>query len=109
MFRFRFQTGCAGNDRLRSIVFRPRNHKKQNRKRSLPDIMDRKPRAEGGPYIGRPMPRFEDLRLVRGAGKYSDDISMDGQVYAAFVRTPHAHARIKTIDTAAAKKMPGVI
>jgi carbon-monoxide dehydrogenase large subunit len=109
MFRFRFQTGCAGNDRLRSIVFRPRNHKKQNRKRSLPDIMDRKPRAEGGPYIGRPMPRFEDLRLVRGAGKYSDDISMDGQVYAAFVRTPHAHARIKRIDTAAAKKMPGVI
>jgi carbon-monoxide dehydrogenase large subunit len=71
--------------------------------------MDRKPRAEGGPYIGRPMPRFEDLRLVRGAGQYSDDISMPGQAYAAFVRTPHAHARIKTIDTAAAKRMPGVI
>ena len=43
--------------------------------------MDRKPRAEGGPYIGRPMPRFEDLRLVRGAGQYSDDISMPGQAY----------------------------
>jgi aerobic carbon-monoxide dehydrogenase large subunit len=71
--------------------------------------MDRKPRAEGGPYIGRPMPRFEDLRLVRGAGQYSDDISMPGQAYAVFVRTPHAHARIKTIDTAAAKQMPGVI
>jgi carbon-monoxide dehydrogenase large subunit len=71
--------------------------------------MDRKPRAEGGPYIGRPMPRFEDLRLVRGAGQYSDDISMPGQAYAVFVRTPHAHARIKKVDTAAAKKMPGVI
>ena len=71
--------------------------------------MDRKPRAEGGPYIGRPMPRFEDLRLVRGAGKYSDDISMEGQAYAAFVRTPHAHAKIRRVDTAAAKKMPGVI
>ncbi|MBX9845497.1 MAG: xanthine dehydrogenase family protein molybdopterin-binding subunit [Xanthobacteraceae bacterium] len=71
--------------------------------------MDRKPRAEGGPYIGRPMPRFEDLRLVRGAGKYSDDISLEGQAYAVFVRTPHAHATIKTIDTAAAEKMPGVI
>src|SRR5258707_3632494 len=71
--------------------------------------MDRKPRAEGGPYIGRPMPRFEDLRLVRGAGRYSDDISLPGQAYAVFVRSPHAHARIKAIDTNAAKKMPGVI
>src|SRR5260221_11604173 len=71
--------------------------------------MERKPRAEGGPYIGRPMPRFEDLRLVRGAGKYSDDISMPGQAYATFVRSPHAHARVKHIDTADAKKMPGVI
>jgi len=39
------------------------------------------------------MPRFEDLRLVRGAGRYSDDISMPGQAYAVFVRSPHAHAR----------------
>src|SRR6201991_353965 len=71
--------------------------------------MERKPRAEGGPYIGRPMPRFEDLRLVRGAGKYSDDISMPGQAYAAFVRSPHAHATIKRIDTASARQMPGVL
>ncbi len=70
--------------------------------------MERKPRAEG-PYIGRPMPRFEDLRLVRGAGRYSDDISMNGQAYAAFVRSPHAHALVKRVDTAAAQKMPGVI
>jgi carbon-monoxide dehydrogenase large subunit len=55
------------------------------------------------------MPRFEDLRLVRGAGKYSDDISMPGQTYAVFVRSPHAHALVKHIDTAGAKKMPGVI
>ena len=66
--------------------------------------MDRKPRAEGGPYIGRPMPRFEDLRLVRGAGQYSDDISMPGQAIAVFVRSPHAHAKLKRIDAAAAKK-----
>src|SRR3569833_1020517 len=71
--------------------------------------MDRQPRAEGGPYIGRPMPRFEDLRLVRGAGKYSDDMSLPGQAIAAFVRSPHAHALIKRIDIAAASKMPGVI
>jgi carbon-monoxide dehydrogenase large subunit len=55
------------------------------------------------------MPRFEDLRLVRGAGKYSDDISMPGQTMAAFVRAPHAHAVVKRIDAAAARAMPGVI
>ncbi len=55
------------------------------------------------------MPRFEDLRLVRGAGKYSDDISMPGQAIAAFVRSPHAHAIVKRIDAAAARTMPGVI
>src|ERR1044071_1447316 len=71
--------------------------------------MEGTPRADGGPYIGRPMPRFEDLRLVRGAGRYSDDISMPGQAYAVFVRSPHAHARIKAVDTGAAKQMPGVI
>jgi aerobic carbon-monoxide dehydrogenase large subunit len=71
--------------------------------------MDRKPRAEGGPYIGRPMPRFEDLRLLRGAGQYSDDVSMPGQAYAVFVRSPHAHARIKRIDGAAACAIPGVL
>jgi carbon-monoxide dehydrogenase large subunit len=71
--------------------------------------MELKPRAEGGPYIGRSMPRFEDLRLVRGAGQYSDDVSMPGQACAVFVRSPHAHARIKRIDTAAARAMPGVL
>jgi carbon-monoxide dehydrogenase large subunit len=71
--------------------------------------MNRKPQAETGPYIGRPMPRFEDLRLVRGAGRYTDDISVPGQAYAAFVRSPHAHAKILRIDTSAARRMPGVI
>jgi aerobic carbon-monoxide dehydrogenase large subunit len=71
--------------------------------------MDQKSRAENGPYIGRPMPRFEDLRLVRGGGRYSDDVSTPGQVYAAFLRSPHAHARILRIDTAAARATPGVI
>jgi carbon-monoxide dehydrogenase large subunit len=55
------------------------------------------------------MPRFEDLRLVRGAGRYTDDVSVPGQIYAVFVRSPHAHARIVAIDTAAAKAKPGVV
>ena len=66
-------------------------------------------RTDRGPYIGRPMPRFEDLRLLRGAGRYSDDISMPGQAMAVFLRAPHAHALIKRIDTSKAKAMPGVL
>jgi aerobic carbon-monoxide dehydrogenase large subunit len=61
------------------------------------------------PYIGRPLPRFEDLRLVAGRGRFTDDFVFDGQAYAAFVRSPHPHARIRSIDTNAAAKLPGVI
>jgi CO/xanthine dehydrogenase Mo-binding subunit len=62
-----------------------------------------------GPFIGRPMPRFEDLRLVRGAGNYTDDVSVPEQAYAVFVRTPHAHARVVSIDVSAARARPGVL
>jgi aerobic carbon-monoxide dehydrogenase large subunit len=55
------------------------------------------------------MPRFEDLRLVRGAGQYSDDIAMPDQAMAVFVRSPYAHAIVERIDTAAARAMPGVV
>jgi aerobic carbon-monoxide dehydrogenase large subunit len=65
--------------------------------------------SQQGPFIGRPMPRFEDLRLVRGAGNYTDDISVPGQAYAVFVRAPHAHARIVSLDIAAARARPGVL
>jgi len=63
----------------------------------------------GGRYIGRPLPRFEDLRLVRGAGNFTDDVSLPGQAFAIFVRAPHAHARIVSIDTSAARGSPGVL
>jgi carbon-monoxide dehydrogenase large subunit len=59
--------------------------------------------------IGQPLRRKEDLRLVRGNGRYSDDVSLPGQAYAAILRSPHAHARIRGIDTAAARSMPGVL
>ncbi|MDB5570551.1 MAG: xanthine dehydrogenase [Hyphomicrobiales bacterium] len=61
------------------------------------------------PWIGRPLPRFEDLRLVQGAGRYSDDVSVPGQAYAIFVRSPHAHAQIRSIDVSAAAALPGVV
>ncbi len=58
--------------------------------------------------IGQPVPRTEDPRLLRGKGKYVDDFNMPHQAYAIFVRSPHAHAEILGIDTAAAGEMPGV-
>jgi aerobic carbon-monoxide dehydrogenase large subunit len=59
--------------------------------------------------IGQPLRRKEDLRLLTGKGRYSDDINLPGQAYAAILRSPHAHARILAIDTAAARAMPGVL
>lgn len=73
------------------------------------DAKNEKAARESGPFIGRPMPRFEDLRFVRGAGRYTDDVTLPGQVFAAFVRTPHAHANIRGIDITAAKAAPGVL
>ncbi|MFY9759897.1 MAG: xanthine dehydrogenase family protein molybdopterin-binding subunit [Xanthobacteraceae bacterium] len=62
-----------------------------------------------GSGIGQPVRRREDLRLVRGGGRYTADENLPGQVYAAMLRSPHAHARIRAIDTAAAKATPGVL
>ncbi len=59
--------------------------------------------------IGRPVPRKEDDRLLRGGGCYSDDVTVAGQACACMVRSPHAHARILAIDAAEALAMPGVI
>jgi carbon-monoxide dehydrogenase large subunit len=59
--------------------------------------------------IGQSIRRREDQRFLTGAGQYTDDVVMHGQTYAAFVRSPYAHARVKSIDLEAAKQSPGVI
>src|ERR1700689_3215863 len=59
--------------------------------------------------IGQTVRRKEDLRLVTGHGCYSDDFNFPGQVYGAAVRSPHAHALIRSIDVKAALAMPGVL
>ena len=56
--------------------------------------------------IGQPVRRREDFRLLTGRGCYSDDYSLPGQAFAVMVRSPHAHARIRVIDTAAAAAAP---
>ena len=59
--------------------------------------------------IGSTVRRKEDLRLVTGHGCYSDDFNFPGQVYGAVVRSPHAHALIRSVETAEARSMPGVL
>ena len=59
--------------------------------------------------LGSPLRRKEDQRLVTGRGRYVEDLHFPGMLHAAFVRSPHAHARVASIDAAAARAMPGVI
>src|SRR5580704_19519763 len=60
-------------------------------------------------YIGRSVPRPNLARLMQGRGQYVTDVALPRMVHVAFVRSPHAHARIAKIETAAAKKSLGVI
>jgi carbon-monoxide dehydrogenase large subunit len=57
---------------------------------------------------GRSVSRIEDPALVRGAGRFVDDVSLPGQLHLCLLRSPYPHARITSIDTSAALAMPGV-
>lgn len=59
--------------------------------------------------IGEAIRRKEDARFLTGAGNYTDDVVLPNQAHAVFLRSPHAHAAIKSIDISAAEKMPGVV
>jgi carbon-monoxide dehydrogenase large subunit len=60
-------------------------------------------------YVGQSVKRTEDPRLIQGLGHYVDDIKLADTLHVAFLRSPHAHARITAIDTTAAKSAPGVV
>jgi len=68
-----------------------------------------RPDQTGYRFIGKPLPRKEDERLVTGHGRFTDDFAVEGQAYAAMVRSPYPHARIVAIDAEGAKAMPGVL
>ena len=59
--------------------------------------------------LGKPIKRVEDRRLITGKGRYVDDITMSGLAHMAILRSPYAHANIKSVDTSIAKTMPGVV
>ena len=60
-------------------------------------------------HIGSRAPRKEDPKLITGRGTFTDDVTLPGMVYVSLVRSPHAHARIRRIDAAAARKVTGVV
>ena len=60
-------------------------------------------------FIGQSVKRKEDARFLTGAGQYTDDVTMANQTHAYFLRSPHAHAKLRNIDTSKAKKAPGVV
>ena len=60
-------------------------------------------------YIGKAVKRVEDKRFITGKGRYTDDIKLANMAAGIFVRSPYAHATIKSVDTAAAEAMPGVL
>src|SRR5882672_5841824 len=67
---------------------------------------------EGSPspaYVGRPLKRSEDPKLITGRGQYVDDIKLPDLAHLAFLRSPHAHARVTAIRTDAARRAPGVL
>ena len=60
-------------------------------------------------YIGKPLRRREDARFIQGHGRYVDDIHLPGMAWCAFVRSPHAHARIRSIAAQDTAALPGVL
>ncbi len=77
-------------------------------RKHVQQVIERGGRQSLGELIGRSVPRVEDARLLRGEGRYIDDIILPDMLHAVFARSRSAHARIKSIDTAPAKAVPGV-
>ena len=62
----------------------------------------------GAKYLGAAVRRREDPRFLRGDGRFADDVTLPGILHAAFLRSPHAHARLTRLDVTEARRMPGV-
>ena len=75
-----------------------------------PSIVAEEGKKNGkGPWVGASLPRKEEDRLLRGRGKFADDIKLREMLYLRFVRSPYAHARVASVDTSAAEALPGVV
>lgn len=76
---------------------------------SIPPSRQREKPGQNLKWIGKSMKRVEDPRLLTGQGRYIDDIDLPNMLHAAVLRSPRAHAKIKSIDTRAAAALPGVV
>jgi 2-furoyl-CoA dehydrogenase large subunit len=65
--------------------------------------------ATGKNWVGKPLPRKEEDRLLRGRGKFADDVKLREMLYLRFVRSPYAHAQIGNVDVSATEALPGVV
>ena len=65
--------------------------------------------TKSGSWVGKPMRRREDRTLITGRGRFVDDLGLAGVRHLVLVRSPHAHARIRSLDTSAARALPGVV
>jgi 3-oxo-Delta1-steroid hydratase/dehydrogenase large subunit len=74
----------------------------------IPKSLDALP-SSSPKWVGTPMKRVEDAALVTGRAEFIDNMTLPGMLHCAMLRSPHAHARIKSIDTSAAEKLPGVM
>src|SRR5258705_3034674 len=75
-----------------------------------PSIVAEEEKKNGsGRWVGASLPGKEEDRLLRGRGKFADDIKLHEMLYLRFVRSPYAHARIVSVDIAAAEALPGVV
>src|SRR5262245_30407628 len=61
------------------------------------------------PYVGQPLKRTEDPKLITGRGQYVEDLTLPGLAHLIFLRSPHAHARVTRLRTDAARTAPGVV
>src|SRR6056297_1093896 len=97
-----------------SLAVRTRQSSGQRTSDPLPFVLECGPSANGGQAmaqfgISQPLLRLEDPALLTGEGQFLDDLSFPGMVHGCVVRSPYAHAEIRSIDTAAAKSMAGVL
>jgi carbon-monoxide dehydrogenase large subunit len=96
----------SGNRFSEKIMLHNKLERDDDSKKSYPA---RSPRAETPEGIGASVRRVEDPRLLRGAGRFVADITIAGELHCVLVRSPHAHAHIRSIETARAARMPGIV
>lgn len=80
----------------------------QTRTRTIPAVIVTPPQVAANKVVGKPEPKVDAVKLAAGKPVFTDDIEMPGLLHAALLTSPHAHARIRSIDTSAAEALPGV-